>query len=181
MNSIPTHHYFHLMADYNAWMNQQIYQSAGQLSLDQLTQDRRAFFGSILGTLNHLVVADMIWLKRFASYPRFQQVLAHIYAYPQPLTLDELLYQDLSGLYTVRLALDQLIYRWVHVVVEDDLSQVLTYTNSKGVVSHKLIGHLMLHFFNHHTHHRGQLSTLLYQAGINIGITDLLVHLPDQS
>ncbi len=180
MNTMPTSHYFHLMADYNAWMNQQIYQSAGQLTAEQLTQDRQAFFGSILGTLNHLVVADMIWLKRFASYPRFQEVLAHIYAYPQPLTLDELLYQDLSALYTVRLALDQLIYRWAHHVQDTDLTQVLAYTNTKEVVSHKLIGHLMLHFFNHHTHHRGQLSTLLYQAGINIGVTDLLIQLPEQ-
>ena len=59
-----------LMAAYNQWMNDKLCAAARTLPADELKADRKAFFGSILGTLNHLIVADIIWLKRFARHPR---------------------------------------------------------------------------------------------------------------
>ena len=50
----------------------------------------------------------------------------------------------------------------------------LSYKNMSGVDSSRNFGELILHFFNHQTHHRGQVSTLLSQHGIDIGVTDLL-------
>ena len=60
---------FKLLASYNEWMNAKIYDAAGSLPYSELTADRGAFFGSVLGTLNHLVVGDRIWLRRFSSHP----------------------------------------------------------------------------------------------------------------
>ncbi|MEC7119154.1 MAG: DinB family protein [Pseudomonadota bacterium] len=172
-------HIFYVMADYNAWMNQKIYWAVRKLTPEQLAQDRGAFFGSILGTLNHLVVGDIIWLKRFATYPTFTQGLAPIADYPQPQALNQLLYPDLDTLQHQRLQLDQLISHWITQITEKSLADELCYTNSKGIRHCKTLGHLILHFFNHQTHHRGQISTLLHQAGQDIGTTDLVFRLPE--
>jgi uncharacterized damage-inducible protein DinB len=59
------------------------------------------------------------------------------------------------------------------------LSVVLTYANSKGVVSSKPFFGIVMHFFNHQTHHRGQATTLLSQAGVDVGVTDLMALIPD--
>ena len=64
-----------LLARYNQWMNDKLYRTAAQLSADQLAQDRAAFFGSILGTLNHLLVGDIMWLQRLATHPAAHAVV----------------------------------------------------------------------------------------------------------
>ncbi|MEC8081230.1 MAG: DinB family protein, partial [Pseudomonadota bacterium] len=61
--------HFELLATYNQWMNNKVYEAALRLENTELTKDRGAFFGSILGTLNHIYVGDIIWLKRFSSHP----------------------------------------------------------------------------------------------------------------
>lgn len=61
--------HFALMAFYNQWMNAKVYDAASKLTAAELNEERGAFFGSIFGTLNHIVVADTIWLKRFATHP----------------------------------------------------------------------------------------------------------------
>jgi uncharacterized damage-inducible protein DinB len=57
-----------LMANYNQAINIQIYTTASKLSAAELSLDRQAFFGSILGTLNHIPVGDIIWLKRYFRF-----------------------------------------------------------------------------------------------------------------
>ena len=74
--------------------------------------------------------------------------------------------------------LDGVIERWVKSLTDSDLSQVLCYTTSKGARVCKRFSGLVLHFFNHQTHHRGQVTTLLSQFGKDVGVTDLLALLP---
>ncbi|WP_249314086.1 DinB family protein [Pseudoalteromonas sp. S2755] len=59
---------FELMADYNRWMNERLYEAVSGLNVTELHQDRGAFFGSIMGSLNHILVADIIWLKRYTKH-----------------------------------------------------------------------------------------------------------------
>ena len=80
--------HFALLADYNQWMNRKLYAAAGTLDAEALARDRGAFFGSILGTLNHLVVADTIWLKRFAAHPAHARALDALAEVPSPTALD---------------------------------------------------------------------------------------------
>lgn len=171
-------HLLQLMADYNAWMNQQIYHSASELSAEQRDQDRGAFFGSITGTLNHLVVGDIIWLKRFAGYPPFAERLFALDNYAAPKSLDQIWHHDFASLRQTRVHLDQVITHWAQSLRAEDLAQAFEYTNSKGITSQRRLGHLILHFFNHQTHHRGQVTTLLQQAGRDVGMTDLLAKIP---
>ena len=168
-----------LMAQYNEWMNLKLYDAAAQLPAHELAIDRGAFFGSLLGTMNHIVAGDTIWLQRFATHPARHAELDPVRALPAPGGLDAVFSTDLSALRTHRQMLDGVIRQWAAQLSEADLDHVLHYANTKGVQSQKRFGSLLLHFFNHQTHHRGQASTLLSQAGIDIGVTDLLALIPN--
>ncbi len=163
-----------LMANYNQWMNRKLYDAALTLTDAELAMDRQAFFGSILGTLNHLVLGDTVWLKRFAQHPAGFSALAPMQAVATPADLKHLAFADIRELATYRTWLDQLIVDWSHTVQETDLDLRLHYSNMRGVTADKDFFSLLVHFFNHQTHHRGQATTLLTQAGLDVGTTDLL-------
>ncbi len=171
---------YRLMAQYNLSMNQRIYTSASQLSADQLNEDRGAFFGSILGTLNHILVGDIIWLKRFAGHPVNMESLESVQRLPKPQSLNEIVHPHIDLLFSAREALDKTICLFAGELTDDIVLSPLTYTNTKGNVFTKQMGYLIQHLFNHQTHHRGQVSTLLSQAGVDIGVTDLLANIPEE-
>jgi uncharacterized damage-inducible protein DinB len=170
-----------LLASYNAWMNARVYEAAAQLPAQALAADRGAFFGSILGTLNHLVVADTIWLKRFATHPAQHPVLEPLRQTTMPAALNQILFSELPALRVHRGRMDAIISEWIAGLTETDLQHVLHYANTRGVPAQKRFDSLLLHFFNHQTHHRGQLSTMLFQAGQDVGITDLLALIPNEN
>ncbi len=170
-----------LMAKYNEWMNAKLYQTAMRLSGEELVADRGAFFGSILGTLNHIVAGDTIWLRRFATHPANYLALETIRNLPAPTGLDQQLFIDIQTLEKHRKLLDQCITEWAHSVTEPELDHRLHYANSLGVVSERNFYGLVLHFFNHQTHHRGQVTTLLSQAHVDVGVTDLVVLVPNEA
>lgn len=167
-----------LMAEYNRWMNDRLFEAAGKLDDAELAADKGAFFGSILGTLNHIAVADIIWLRRFAQIQVSSSALKALSEFPHPASLRHALAPDLATLRKHRLRLDELIQRWVTELTHKHLSENLAYTNMAGVVSSRSFGALLQHFFNHQTHHRGQVSTLLFQSGVDVGVTDLLAVIP---
>jgi uncharacterized damage-inducible protein DinB len=167
-----------LMANYNQAINTQIYTTASKLSAAELSLDRQAFFGSILGTLNHILVGDIIWLKRFAQHPANYAVLEMVRSLPQPTGLAQLLIEDFGELRQQRQRLDAAIVNWAEVVTDAELNYVLHYTNTKGIPGNKCFFSLIMHFFNHQTHHRGQVTTLLSQMSLDIGVTDLLNFIP---
>ena len=166
------------MAAYNAWMNTSVYGVAAKLPEAQLYAERGAFFGSIFGTLHHIAVGDRIWLSRFADHPDCHEALDPIRALPRPATLTTVVAADFAALLAHRRQLDAIISELADELSEADLAVVLTYASTKGVVSNKRFDGLLMHFFNHQTHHRGQASTLLTQAGVDIGATDLLLLIP---
>jgi uncharacterized damage-inducible protein DinB len=172
--------HFALLAEYNEWMNTKVYAAAAGLAPQALLQDRGAFFGSIAGTLNHIVAGDTIWLRRFAMHPARFAALQPLLDLPAPASLTATHSTDLGQLLAHRQMLDAVIRQWTAALTDADLDHVLHYANTKGVVSDKRFGSLVLHFFNHQTHHRGQASTLLSQVGVNIGVTDLLALIPNQ-
>ncbi len=162
------------MAGYNAWMNAKLYESAAKLTPAALAEDRGAFFGSLLGTLNHLVVGDTIWLQRFAKHPAAHASLDPVRALEPPTALDQVLFDSLEPLRERRQLLDGAINRWAAELSDADLQHVFEYKNMRGIASRKRFASLVTHFFNHQTHHRGQATTLLFQAGQDVGVTDLL-------
>ncbi|USX25737.1 DinB family protein [Oxalobacteraceae bacterium OTU3CINTB1] len=175
--STPEH--FVLLAAYNADMNRNLYAAAAKLTPDELTADRKAFFGSVAGTMNHLLAGDTIWLKRFATHPANFPALSAMSGMPQPGGLAHSFSDDLATLRRHREQLDAIINAWARQLTAADLAHAFEYRSTKGDVYRKRFGSVLAHFFNHQTHHRGQASTLLTQAGVDIGVTDLLLWVPD--
>lgn len=173
--------HFLLLAEYNEWMNAKVYQAAATLSADQLHAERGAFFGSLIGTLNHIVAGDTIWLQRFAMHPARFVALLPVSAIAAPASLDARYADTLETLAAHRRWLDAIIRQWVVELDDTSLQHVLHYKSTKGIAAHKRFGSLVLHFFNHQTHHRGQASTLLSQAGVDLGVTDLLMLIPNEA
>jgi uncharacterized damage-inducible protein DinB len=167
------------MARYNQWMNDKLCVAAASLPMQELRADRKAFFGSILGTLNHLLVADIIWLKRFARHPAGLPALEAVCRLDDPQGLNQQMCGDLDELATQRRMLDQVMLDWTAQLSEADLDLTLHYTNTAGIAANRNFYGLLVHFFNHQTHHRGQATTLLSQAGMDVGSTDLLGLVPN--
>lgn len=169
-----------LLAEYNRWMNQRMFDAAATLDDATLAADRGAFFGSILGTLNHIAVADTIWLHRFARHAGGFASLEALADFPRPSSLAQPLADNLAQLRPYRDRLDAIIERWVAELTPAHLAASLSYSNTAGVPSTLNFGAVLLHFFNHQTHHRGQASTLLFQCGVDVGVTDLRAILPQE-
>jgi uncharacterized damage-inducible protein DinB len=151
------------MAAYNRWMNERLYALCAELPDAERKRDRGAFFRSIHGTLNHLLVGDRIWLGRLTGEP---------FAVA---SLDQELYADFSELRAERAKTDAAIEAWADRLGAADFAGTLSYTS---VVNPQRRTYpfwvCAAHFFNHQTHHRGQLTTLLMQAGVDPGVTDLI-------
>lgn len=152
------------MARYNTWMNERLYALAAGLSDAERTRDRGAFFKSIHGTLNHLMVGDLYWMGWFEGRPPDSSAVR----------LDGELYADFAALRAARAALDARIEAWAARMDEAALSGEISFESVTLKARRRLsMWHAAIHFFNHQTHHRGQLTTLLTQAGLEIGPTDL--------
>ncbi|KAA1285872.1 DinB family protein [Alcaligenes faecalis] len=162
------------MASYNSQMNQRLYDAAASLSAQDLHQERGAFFGSLFKTMMHIAVGDTVWLHRFAQHPDAHVLREEIGVLAKPHALDQQLFDTLMELDQYRHKLDLIIIDWAATLTPEQLGQTLRYSNMAGQSMEKDFALLVTHFFNHQTHHRGQASTLLYQAGVDIGVTDLL-------
>ncbi|WP_417670181.1 DinB family protein [Roseibium sp.] len=149
------------MAKYNFWMTEKAYAAAEQLSDAERKEDRGAFFKSIHSTLNHLVFADRAWMGRFTG---------KAYAI-KGMGVD--LFDDFEELKDAHMAMCNDINAFTDRLTASWLDEDQVWTSTNGVTSKRPRWILVTHMFNHQTHHRGQLSTLLTQAGIDIGVTDL--------
>ncbi|RJE77579.1 diguanylate cyclase [Pseudoalteromonas sp. MSK9-3] len=172
--------HFILMSYHNTRMNKQIYSVAQNLSKEALNENRGAFFKSIIGTLNHILTGDLVWLTRFSQFSERYTTLHRLSNFPYPKRLDDILYSDFHSLQATRKEVDSLIELWLKNDTEEgDFDNQLQYTNSQGVISRRDFGELISHLFNHQTHHRGQLTTLFSQMQYDVGPTDFLLEIPD--
>ena len=173
-------HHFVLRPDYNRWMNGNLRRAAATLPADALAAPRGAFFGSILGTLNHLVVADTVWLKRFAGNAPDGRwtTLDALADTAMPDRLDAQPCADLDAWWVRRQQLDGMVVDWIGQLHEDDLARTMQYRNMRGDLHRRRLSQLLLHLFNHQAHHRGQATTLFNQCGVDVGVTDLHPRLP---
>lgn len=142
--------HFAMFARYNQWANERLYGAAANLSDDEFRAERGAFFGSVHGTLNHMVVTDRIWMRRFTGEG------------PLHTRLDEKPYAALPELKAAREAEDARIRAWVDGLSDAALTGIFSYRTitSPADVTQPLAPALA-HFFNHQTHHRGQVHGLL--------------------
>jgi uncharacterized damage-inducible protein DinB len=155
---------FRMMAGYNRWMNERLFSLCATLSDEERKRDRKAFFRSVHGTLNHLLLTDRSWLGRFTGVE-----------FPIR-SFDQELFAEFEDLRRERAATDAAIEDFCARLTEDWLAANIEY----GTLAGKRYAHplepALVHFFNHQTHHRGQVTTLLSQLGIDPGATDVIAY-----
>jgi uncharacterized damage-inducible protein DinB len=139
-----------MFGHYNGWANNRIYDAAARLSTEQYRADRGAFFKSVHGTLNHLLVTDRIWMQRFTGEGE------------APHRLDAILFETLEELRSAREAEDRRIIRWVEALDDRRIAGTIKYRRvSSPDEFEQQLSLALAHWFNHQTHHRGQVHALL--------------------
>jgi uncharacterized damage-inducible protein DinB len=157
--------YIQLLARYNDWQNENVYSAANTLSDDLRRQDGGAFFGSIHRTLSHIFWGDSVWMHRIAQTPMPNCSIA---ASPDFIA-------DWAELCTARASLDAVIQQWAANVSEGWLkSDISWYSGATQREWTKPVSGIVVHFFNHQTHHRGQVHALLTRFGARPSDTDLV-------
>lgn len=167
---------YRALARYNQWMNEKLYACAATLGDDARKEDRGAFFRSIHGTFNHLLLADSIWMQRFTGDSRHLPRDAQ----GEPIQIASLaqeLYADFAVLRQRRAAMDTEIIAFTEALDEAALERPIRYATSRGDTCEHPLWPALSHVFNHQTHHRGQITTLLTQAGLDPGVTDFIAYM----
>ncbi|HJO71901.1 MAG TPA: DinB family protein [Rhodospirillales bacterium] len=147
---------FSFMARFNAWANERLYGVVADLSDADYREDRKAFFGSIHNTLNHLLVGDRLWLARIEGIEH--EIRA----------LDQILHDDFEALWEARRAEDERFTTLVDFFAEARLSAPVTFrrmAGGGGEMSLRL-DRILLTLINHQTHHRGQVHAMLTAGGV---------------
>lgn len=163
-------------ARYNRECNARLYKLVAGLSEDERKKDLGAFFCSVHATLNHILLADRIWLGRFATAFPAMTTLQQADLVQQFSSLREELYADFAELNIQRIATDEVISRFTDALTDAQLAGTMRYSNSQGQAREHPTWVAVAHMFNHQTHHRGQLSTLLHQIGHDVGVTDFVAY-----
>jgi uncharacterized damage-inducible protein DinB len=148
-------------ATYNRLANETLYAACAGLPGAEYGRDLGAFFGSVHGTLNHLLVGDTIWMTRFegGSHPSTN--------------LDATLFEEFDALRAARGQMDRRIERFFSDLPADFEKRSVRYVNNAGIESDDPLSVILPHFFNHQTHHRAQVHTLLSQLGHAPPVLDL--------
>jgi len=155
---------FVMLAAYNAWCNQRLYDAVAALPDGDYRADRGAFFRSIHGTLNHILVADRIWMRRFTGQGE------------APTRLDAILFEEFGSLRDARWREDERIMSYVEGLSDTDLASRFRYQPvTKPVEVEQPLAPALLHVFNHQTHHRGQVHALLTGLGRDAPSLDLVL------
>lgn len=161
---MPTVEFVQMMARYNAWQNDNLMGAADALDEAARQQNRGAFFGSITATFSHLLWGDMIWMARFTGSEAPQGGIA----------ASTSLAEDWAGFKAARRQMDARLLDWAQTVPVDWLVGDLSwYSGATGRQVCKPKTLLVVHLFNHQTHHRGQIHAMLTAAGARPGDTDL--------
>ena len=155
---------FEMLAAYNAWANERLYAAAALVPEREYCADHGVFFSSLHGTLNHLLVGDRIWMHRFTGEGEV------------PKALESILYDDFGSLLEARRTEDARVIAYISRLDEATLAGTILYrsTRSPAELEQKLAP-LLLHFFNHQTHHRGQAHAILTRIMDEAPSLDLLV------
>jgi len=156
--------HFEMFARYNQWANARLYTVSATLPEEAYRRNVGAFFGSLHGTLNHLLTADRIWMRRLTGEG------------DHPAVLNAILFEDFAALRVAREAEDQRIIRYVEQLTESQLESTWDYRTLSGAPQRQPLRDILAHLFNHQTHHRGQAHAVLTILGVaEPGPWDLLI------
>ena len=166
---------FQALAKYNGSVNQSVLELLEPLKKDQVMMKTKAFYPSIFETLLHILIADLNWLKRYRDTFKENKALGS----SKLLSLEEKYLRtefesDYRKLFQYRKDVDEMIIRFINELGENQLNSIIRYKSYKGEAMEKESWKTILHWFNHQTHHRGQVSVLLDLIGIDHDYSSLV-------
>ncbi len=154
-------HHFQMLARYNCVANERLYEACARLPDEEYRKQRKGSFGSIHALLNHILLGDLIWLSRFEGGGQTTP------------PLNAVLHDEFVDLRAARAEQDARIEAFFRAAGEDFLVKKLRYVNSRGVARTDDAAMAVAHFFNHQTHHRGQVHVMLAQTAVQPPSLDL--------
>lgn len=169
---------FRMMALYNQRMNKQLLAVCGQLSDEQLNQDTLSFFPTVMSYWNHILFGDLIMLRRLVSNQIVQLDESILSELPVAESVNDRFVNTLEALIPLRQKLDEVYVTITNAFDLKDCARTVSYTTTEGQCLERSVGEFCQHIFNHQTHHRGQLTCILSQFGLDFGCTDLPVIVP---
>lgn len=162
--------HYRMFAAYNSWANTRVYSAASSIAYEDFTRDLGAFFRSIQGTLNHILYVDKVWMARFSGQNT------------GPAKLDTILHEDLKDLRLAREAEDRKIISFVDALTPEQLKGRFSYQRGNPPEFYTdSLEKALAHFFNHQTHHRGQLHMMFTMMGQPSLELDLIYFLRSES
>jgi uncharacterized damage-inducible protein DinB len=165
---------FQLLSKYNAQTNAEMVGILEKVPAEQVTKDVGSFYGSILGLLNHMLVADVLWLKRFCKqFPALEVIKPKLPAFHMEGWKD-IIWPSFAALKPVRSNVDEAIKQAFDLLSEKDYGSVMEYKGWDGKNMKKTSWLVFLHFFNHQTHNRGQIAVLLDQMAVDNDYSNIL-------
>lgn len=170
---------FAMMATYNQRMNLQLLNCCDSLTKDQLNQSSQSFFCSVLDYWNHIMFGDLIMLNRLVGNGISQLDAKSLARFPKPITTQDTFATTLAEFRSLREPLDDVIVRFFDGLAEQECNQEISYLTTEGEAITQSVAVVCQHMLNHQTHHRGQLTCVLSQLGIDFGVTDLPVIVPE--
>lgn len=166
---------FRMLARYNLRVNSQLMQVSIALPQAQLTTDTRSFFSNIVDYWNHLLFGDLILLRRLAANNLGMLSQQSFVGLPLAKSPADVYATDIHELKELRRKVDLLLLKFCDNLNDDEVENMITYTTTEGEIISKLAADIIQHLFNHQTHHRGQLTCVLSQFGVDYGCMDLPV------
>lgn len=161
-----------MLALYNQRMNQQLLTVCEPLSVEQLHQQTQSFFPSVMAHWSHILFADLIMLQRLVDNDLVNVDPAVLKTLPKSKSVNDQFVSNMDELKSLRVVID---------LTDLDCSKIVRYTTTEGRLIERKTGEFYQHIFNHQTHHRGQLTCVLSQLGLDFGCTDLPVIVPEGS
>jgi uncharacterized damage-inducible protein DinB len=169
---------FQAFAKYNGGVNQSVLELLKPLKKEQIMMETKAYYPSIFETLLHNMIADLNWLKRYRDVFKENKALSNSKLVSlEEKSLRKEFESDYTKLYQYRKQADDVIIQFVNEMDESKLNSVIKYKNYKGEDVEKELWKTLLHWFNHQTHHRGQISVLLDLLGIDHDYSSMMTRI----
>ncbi|EOV0137973.1 DinB family protein [Vibrio parahaemolyticus] len=160
-------------------MNKQLLEVCSKLTHEQLHQNTSSFFPTIMAHWNHILFGDLIMLQRLVANELVSVELTVLDTLPVSMSVSDTFASNLYELAELRELVDSIYIEITNQFTASSCNQVVKYTTTEGQIIERTVGEFCQHIFNHQTHHRGQLTCLLSQFGLDFGCTDLPIIVPE--
>lgn len=162
-----------MLSVYNQRINNQLIDICLSQPEEIQVKETHSFFSTIIDYWNHILFGDLILLRRLATNKIANLSLEDFSELPVPKSPNDVFHEDLTNIKTLREQVDQILVQFCEDLRESDCEKFITYTTTEGTLMTKAVADVTQHIFNHQAHHRGQLTCVLSQFGIDYGCMDL--------